>query len=355
MERSYIAMRKPSYFALAIAAVLSVNFCATAQIPTATISNGQLTAALSLPNPQKGFYRGTRFDWSGVVSSLSYKGHNYVSPWYQASDPAVLDFEYRGDQIVTGPCSTMVGFPEEFLTIPNKTAFGWEDAKVGGTFVKIGVGVLRKPDDKPYDHARMYPIVDGGKWTVKRKADSVEFTQTVTDAASGYGYVYTKRVSLTPGKAQMTIAHTLRNTGSKPIQGEVYDHNFTRWDDEAPNPDYTMSFVFDAKVDQPLGNMPVVVTSRAATFPRALVDRDSVRVAPAGYSTEARDYDFRFENKKLGIGLRASADRPLAHFTIWGIRTVFAIEPFIGLNIPPGSEFSWKLSYDAYTLPSGVK
>lgn len=290
-----------------------------------------------------------------MVSSLKFKGHDYIGVWYQASDPAVLDFEYRGDQIVTGPCTTMIGVPEEFLSLPGRTAFGWEEAQVGGTFVKIGVGVLRKPDDKPYDHFRSYTIVDGGKWEVKSSANSIEFTQTVNDPGSGYGYVYTKRVSLTPGKAQMTIAHTLRNTGSKAILGMVYNHNFMRWDNETPNPDYTISFVFDPKVSEPLGSTPVAIDGRTATFTRALIARDSVRVVPLGYGTEARDYDFRIENSKLSIGLRVTADSPLDRFVIWGIRSAFAIEPFIDLNVQPGSESSWKLSYDAYTMPAGVK
>jgi hypothetical protein len=46
--------------------------------PQAEISNGQIRAKLYLPDASKGFYRGTRFDWAGVVSSLEYKGHNYL-------------------------------------------------------------------------------------------------------------------------------------------------------------------------------------------------------------------------------------------------------------------------------------
>ena len=40
------------------------------------------------------------------------------------------------------------------------------------------------------------------------------------------GYVHTKVVRLTPGKPQMTIAHFMRNTDSKPIATNVYNHNF---------------------------------------------------------------------------------------------------------------------------------
>jgi len=328
---------------------ISFNVGVAAQNPTATISNGQVKATLYLPDAQKGYYKGTRFDWSGLVSSIEFKGHNYIGPWYQATAPEVRDYEYRGDQIVTGPCTTMVGVPEEFASV-SRTPLGWEAAKAGGTAVKIGIGVLRKPDDKPYDHYRLYSIVDGGKWTVKRKADSVEFTQTITDPQSGYGYVYTKKVSLTPGKAQMVIEHTLRNTGSKPIAGQVYDHNFQRWNDEAPNPDYTISFAFEPKVTDVPEGMPLAVNGKTVTFTRALKDRDAIRLTPDGFGTNASDYDFRIENKKLGIGWRATADKPIAQVAIWGIRTVFAVEPFITYDIQPGSEFSWKLVYDAYTL-----
>jgi hypothetical protein len=346
-----LAMSKSIFILIALVAI-SFSLSAAAENPTGTIANGQVKATLYLPDAQKGFYRGTRFDWSGLVSSFEYEGHNYIGTWYQSTDPQVLDFEFRGDQIVTGPCTTMVGVPEEFNTAPSKIPLGWGEAKVGGNFVKVGVGVLRKPDDKPYDHFRLYPIVDGGKWTVKRKADSIEFTQTVKDPESGYGYVYTKRVSLTAGKAQLVINHTLRNTGNKPIQGQVYNHNFMRWDNETPNPDYSISFAFAPKVKDSQNNPPLSISGKTAVFTRALADRDAMRVTPEGFGTAASDYDFHIENKKLGIGLRATADQPIAQLAIWGIRSVFAVEPFISYNIQPGAEFSWKLVYDAYTLPA---
>src|SRR5262249_11443629 len=50
--------------------------------PQAEINNGLLKAQLYLPDAQKGFYRGTRFDWSGVIGSLEYQGHRYYGPWF---------------------------------------------------------------------------------------------------------------------------------------------------------------------------------------------------------------------------------------------------------------------------------
>ena len=88
--------------ALALAAATGFPLRAAAQVPTATIRNDQLTATIALPDARHGYYRGTRFDWSGVISSLRYKGHEYITPWSEINDPAVGDYEYRGDRIATG-------------------------------------------------------------------------------------------------------------------------------------------------------------------------------------------------------------------------------------------------------------
>jgi hypothetical protein len=344
-------MNKFAAIVLALAAAEGVHHDAAAQAPSATIGNDLLSATIALPDARKGYYRGTRFDWSGVLTSLRYKGHDYITPWSDINDPAVSDYEYRGDKIATGTTTTMVGLPEEFASLPERTAFGWEAAKPGGTFVKIGVGILRKPDDQPYDHFRQYEIVDGDKWEVQAGADAVTFKQVVNDAASGYGYAYTKKVAIVAGKSELVMEHTLRNTGTKPITGFVYEHNFMRWDNQPPGPDYSMHFAYDPKPAEPLGDMPLAYNGRCVSFTRALAGKESVRSLPTGFGGAARDYDFRFEHKGLGIGLRMTADQPLYRAVIWGMRTVFSIEPFISYDIQPGQQFSWTHTYQAYQLP----
>ncbi len=74
-----------------------------------------------------------------------------------------------------------------------------------------------------------------------------------------------------------------------------------------------------------------------------------------GFGTDVKDYDFRVENRKRGFGLRATADRPLSSAAMWGIRSVVSLEPFIEMNIAPGSEFTWKITYDYYTFPKEAR
>ena len=69
---------------------------AAAEAPEATISNGSIQSRLYLPDAQRGYYRGTRFDWSGVIYSLRYKGHEYFGPWFDKYDPNTHD-------AITGP------------------------------------------------------------------------------------------------------------------------------------------------------------------------------------------------------------------------------------------------------------
>ena len=221
------------------------------RIPQAEITNGELRAKLYLPDARHGFYRGTRFDHSGIVSSLEYKGHNYYGQWYTRSDPRVHDFEFQGEDIVTSTCCTIMGPVEEFKT--NDSALGFDEAKVGGTFVKIGVGALRKDNEK-YDAFKQYEVVDPGKWSVTTHGDSVAFTHELTDPATGYGYIYRKVVRLVAGKPEMVLEHHLKNTGRRAIQGSVYGHNFLMLDRQTIGPDFTVTVPFEIHSPQPPKN-----------------------------------------------------------------------------------------------------
>lgn len=349
---------KTIMFLIGLVAMTAIfGFRGMAQSPAATITNGTVKATLYLPDAKAGYYRGTRFDWSGVVSSLEYAGHSYYGTWYQKTRPDVSDYVYDGDNIVTGPCTNMMGVAEEF-TNANHTALGWEDAKVGGTFIKIGIGALRKPDDQPYNNYRLYDIANGGKWTVHKTASSIEFTQELSDPASGYGYIYRKMVSLTPGKAQMVLQHSLRNTGKRTITTSVYDHNFTSIDKLAPGPGLRIQFGFPAEMvatPQPELLNLLKFSGHQVTLAKTLSGQDKVAAMFTGFGHDAKDYDIRIEDNRAGAGLRATGDRPLSKVALWGIRTVISPEPFIDMTIQPGSAFTWKITYDYYTLAKDAK
>ncbi|MEO8870680.1 MAG: hypothetical protein ABI357_07600, partial [Granulicella sp.] len=193
---------------MAVALFVLSGIAAHAQPPQAQIQNKQLKLKVYLPDPKAGFYTATRFDWSGVIADLEFLGHHLYRPWFQSVDPTVRDFVYRGDGIVVGPNSAMTGPAEEF-----QKPLGYETAKAGETFLKVGVGVLRKSDDAPYNFGKHFDIVDGGKWKTRKRGGSIAFEQVLGGPQSDYGYVYTKIIRLVGNSNKLVIEHHLKNTG----------------------------------------------------------------------------------------------------------------------------------------------
>lgn len=337
---------------MAIGVSLAAGNCVSAgSPPEAEIASGPIRVRLYLPDANTGFYRGTRFDWSGVIGSLEYARHNYYPQWFQRTDPNVHDFIYDGADIVAGPCTAVTGPAEEFVA--NGKGLGFDQAKAGGVFVKIGVGVLRKPDDKGYDPYRLYPIVDGGKWTVTRRPDAIEFKQAVGDPATGYAYEYRKTVSVAGDIRQMVLDHCLRNAGTRVIETSVYNHNFMYLDRQGPGPGVSLTFPFRVRTPgAPAGGLAEVRENRI-TFPKALTGEDNMYLVIQGFGAEPKDYDVRIEDRRVGAGLRITADRPPSRIGLWAIRAPLSIEPFIDMKIAPGTEFTWRITYEYYTIPKG--
>lgn len=335
---------------LALGVPLAAAICASAgPAPEAQIANGPIRVRVYLPDANTGFYRGTRFDWSGVIEGLEYAGHDFFPQWFQRSDPGVDDFIYEGADIVAGPCTAITGPAEEFVT--KGKGLGFDQATAGGTFVKIGVGVLLRPDEKDYSPFRLYPVKDGGRWSLARTPDSIEFRHELADPSTGYAYAYRKRVSVAGDPPRMVLDHGLRNTGQRIIQTSVYNHNFLYLDRQAPGPDFSITVPFHIRPNPPSASNQVEVRGNRITFAKALTGEDRVYMGIEGFGAGPKDYDIRIENRRLGAGVRMTSDRPLSRMALWAIRAPLSIEPFIDMEIEPGAEFTWRIIYEFYTFP----
>ncbi len=321
---------------LSILFTLTGATLAAADFPEAEISNGSVRAKLYLPDAQEGYYRATRFDWSGQIASLEFQGHNYFGQWFDRYDPKLHD--------------SILGPVEEFLT--NGTGLGYNDVKAGDSFVKIGVGAVRKPEERAFQQFKTYEITDPGKWTVHKFPDRVEFIQELRDTA-GYAYIYRKTVRLTKGKPQLVLEHSLRNTGSKIIQSSVYEHNFYVIDGKPAGPDFTVRFPFTVHATADLKGL-AETRGKEFTYLKELQPGQSVYTALDGYGATAQDYDIRVENRAARAGVRQTSDRSLAKLVFWSIRSTVCPEAYIDMRIEPGKEFTWRISYDFYTIPESV-
>jgi hypothetical protein len=299
------------------------------KFPQKEISNGLIQAKIYLPDTKEGYYQGQRFDWSGNMPSLKYAGHEYFGQWFSNYSPEIHD-------VIMGPV-------EEF------TSPDFEVTKPGENFLKIGVGVLTRPDNKPYSFARTYMVVDHGTWNVEAKADQVLFTHELDDKP--YSYRYEKSVRLVKDKPELFLIHALKNTGSKTIETSVYDHNFFIIDNQPVGPGYSITVPWDIKgTGQGIGELAEIKRNQIL-FLRNVNNGENVFFSPLeGFSASPEDYDFRIENKLAGAGVRITCDQPIEKLNFWCCYTTLCPEPYIKIKVDPGKEFTWKIHYEFYTL-----
>ena len=286
------------------------------------IDIGNDTLRLALHEPLDGFYRGTRFDRSGVFDGVLYRGVQMAGRWFTRYDPFMHD-------AVCGPA-------EEF------TAIGFDAAAPGGTFLKIGVGLLTRPDDAPYDRFRLYQIAQEGEWTVESTADRVLFRHRLP----GW-YDYLKEVALT-GPSSFEIRHVLEGAEAAV---EVYNHNFWTLGKFVTGPSRQVDLPF-----QPAGNWraeydSVGLTPSGIRFSRPLAPGESVymgnlHAAPAtsvtpGAPCVPEGMPYRMVLREDALGVEITGDAPVTHTVFWANHRVACLEPYNTLTPP----CRWTLRY----------
>jgi hypothetical protein len=294
--------------------------------PSLTISNEQVEMKLYLPDAEKGLYRGTRFDWSGVIGSVKYKGHEYFGYWKDTHDPL-----FHED--LTGPVEGYI-----------KPGLGYEEAEAGGSFVRIGVGLIEKPDEAAYSFTNYYKLLDPGTWTLDHGVDWISFRHELnTDI--GYSYIYEKLIKLTNNG--FLIEHRLQNTGEFSIETDQFNHNFFMIDGEPSGKAFTISFPYPVSTeDDPKGFAEL--KDNELRFSKDLEAGDSFFLLLQGYSQELSDHQVTVQNHKSGAGVTFSIDKPLHRMAFWACRTTLSPENFIWLEVAPGATDTWTSEYSLF-------
>lgn len=303
--------------------------------PKAAITNGEVNAVLYLPDAKTGYYRGVRFDWSGVVGCLSYKGHTYFGVWFPHYDPFLHD-------AITGPV-------EEFRSADAASSIGYDEAHAGDPFVKIAVGVLRKLDNSPYKFTTPYPLIDSGTWTTHASRRSVTFQQDLKSPI-GIAYVYKKTVELDPHEPVLILHHELKNTGTQVIDTQVYNHDFYVIDNTPTGPDMVVRFPFDARAEKDLGN-GAGIHGREIVYSRELETGQSAMTWIDGFSADPSSYDFVVENRKTGVGVEQTGDQRISRINFWSIRTTVCPEAYVHIKVAPGETAHWTIRYRFFARP----
>ena len=294
--------------------------------PSLIISNDQVEMKLYLPDAEKGLYRATRFDWSGVIGSVKYKEHEYFGYWKDTHDPL-----FHED--LPGPV-------EGYL----KPGLGYEEAKPGGKYIRIGVGVIEKPDEEEYSFRNFYKILDHGKWTVEHGNDWISFRHELSSDI-GYSYLYEKHIKLKSNG--FILQHKLKNMGEKVIETDQFNHNFFMIDGEPSGTAFSVSFPYPVSTeDDPKGF--VKIQDNEIRFIRDLQEDDSFFLLLHGYGEEVADHQITVQNHESGAGVTYSIDKPLHRLAFWACRTTLCPENFIWLNVEPGGQEEWTSEYTLF-------
>ena len=305
--------------------------------PLCRLSNGVLDMTVLLPDASKGYYRGCRFDWSGMIARVRYKGHTFFGPWKTPHDPA-------NSECALGPADEygmgVFGMP---------APLGYAEAKVGEPFLKIGVGLLEKGQDRPYRFGGKYRIVKPGLWRTRVGKANVEFTQAMA-GLKGWGYVYRKRIGLLENAVGFAIVRSLKNTGRRTIHTTQYCHNFVVIDDKPIGASYIVRFAFPVRAKRALRGI-ARVRQREISFVRDLKTDEALFSDLEGFGPRSADNHVVVENTASGAGIEIKGSLPLAQFHFFAAQTCVCPEPFVELKIAPGEEAEWRSDYTLLTVP----
>ena len=230
----------------------------------------------------------------------------------------------------------MRGPSEEFGEI------GFDAAAPGETFLKIGVGRLIRPDDKPYDHFRLYEVADEGH----RELQANRHTATFRHILDGcYDYTKTIRIS---GPGQMQILHELRNTGKAPLKSHVYNHNFFTLGKNYVGPGrsilfpYAISGAWRQHYEGVSEGPGISIDINRKLKPGESVFMGNIRPV----FDERSPYDILIKTSTYaGAAVRVTSPTPFDWANFWSNHRVACIEPFVEYEILPGESFRQELNY----------
>lgn len=285
-----------------------------------TLHNERLTVELERPGSA---YTGSRFDWTGWVSSI------------------VLDGTYRFASVEShdpGQGSGGYGLCNEFGI---EQAIGYADCPVGGQFPKLGVGLLTRQDEGDYNFFRPQPIEPFVMKAIQEADDRVRFEVEARDCR-GYAARLNKTVSVTGN--QLHIAYKLDNVGQHAIETDEYCHNFIDVNGEPVGPDYELTLPFDL---QQVGELQPVFTADGTKLSwREQPDRDFYLRVDAGLGGEQQSWTLL--HKPSGLGVKETLHAQLYRFALWGRGFVVSPEMFVRIQLAPGESMTWSRVYEFF-------
>ena len=292
---------------------------------THIIKNNTLEVAVDIPSEN---YEGSRFDWTGKISSVKFKS----LPLTTIEDTESKDVNFLGK-----------GLYNEFgITSP----VGYNETPMGGWFHKIGVGLLKK-EHKDYLFHRNH-LIKPARFDIAYE-DRKIIIICKSELVNGYSYILKKEISIFENS--FTINYFLHNTGEKKIITDEYVHNFMAINNALIGKDYTLKFPF--QIDSTLfdetvnSENKVEIGSDTVTFHEAPKKQFFFSNLTGGKDLEA---GWTLINLKANLGIKEKGNFKTDKINLWGWRHVISPELFFKISVDPKKTIEWSRKFEVFKI-----
>jgi hypothetical protein len=279
------------------------------------LSNDFLTVDIMEPGSE---YKGQRYDYTGWIKQINFKGVDLCTTESAAPDVEMLNG--------SGLCSEFGIF----------APVGYDDCKPGQQFPKLGVGLLTKADEGPYEFSKPFKMEP---FEIKSHSNEVSaFFEVLPSPCRGYEAGIKKQIII--NGSTLVIDYELINTGTMTIQTHEYCHNYLSFQQSAFNSDYQLKLPFNVKAETL--PKPGIYKDDYITWPEE--DFDTYYTRPEGYKPEQIVW-WELFHTKTGVRMREQLNAPLLWMALFGTKRLVSAELFIPINVKPGETQKWKRTY----------
>jgi hypothetical protein len=360
---------------------------------TLQANNGDLSAVIYLPQGLKPdeptYYLSTRFDWSSMIGRITrtstdwngnkethvlYGTRNWRVPhdpyWPESGMGLASEFGVGDDGSF---CNFFCGWNQ--VNEVTNGVLGYREAKLGESFLKIGVGELIKGSCSTCDSAEDYKFNSPYQfaappiWTLEENGDGRSITLRNEAVLREHGYQLTKDVTLNDD--QLLVKTTLTNIGRVPFATAWYSHHFFTCDSHPVGSGYQVDVdlaATDGEYQEP-GTWTWATPLQDYAKISARNDAVSIQMQRGVESNVRIKAEFVRDDHSHG-GFTIKACQTAMHETIPEVGKsngismyaynlyiesgTFSPEPQIYMHLMPGETTSWtqKIEFQDYLPPS---
>jgi len=292
---------------------------AEAEIMNITLGNEHFHVEVTTPMTECMGEYGPRFETLGAVTGVSLDGLSFCA---------------------------REGLVDEFNIEPPLSPPGYDAARPGDPFVKIGVGELLREDDDEYCFSQPYIIRQLARVRAEQQDGALALFQSLRTAA-GWGYDYCKTYRVLPDAGTLVIEYELTNTGQHRIHAEQYNHNWFNFGGDPVNEEYSLRSKFD------------IVENGADWVERRDQRLDVIgRITEPCYFSSSHPAPAHANWMHVGHAARGSAvtvsgDFDVARFALFADHAALCPEVFFETQLAPNQSRTWKRIYEFHQQPCG--